>query len=75
MIFTPTKPLVPEFTPKSLTMTFQTQEEYDLLHSMMGYGVSIPSLVVAYGAKDFVVQTTKLAAIMRAFRLAMKEMK
>ena len=71
MIFVPAKPTVPEFTPKTLTVTFETSDEYCSFHDMLSWNVSIPALVT----RGSNAKRELLTKLMNDFRLAMDGIK
>ena len=71
MIFVPAKAEVPAFTPKTLTVTFETSDEYHTFHDMLSWNVSIPALATC-GSN---AKRERLTKIMNDFRLAMDSIK
>jgi len=61
-----------KFHPKSMTITFESQFEYDVFRDMLGYNVSIPKLVAR--ATDKVGGINILGDLMTEFRMAMGNM-
>jgi len=68
MIFTTTQPV---FTPKTLTVTFETEEEYNVFHSMLTYNISVPRAVSVCDSD----QKRLLSTIMSNFLAAMNNTK
>jgi hypothetical protein len=71
MIFVPAKALAPAFTPKTLTVTFETSDEYYAFHDMLSWNVSVPALVTCNNK----IKREHLTKLMNDFRLAMDSIK
>lgn len=69
MIFTT---IEPDYRIKSMTVTFETVQEYNLFYEMMGYNMSVPKLTMLAVNTN---ATEKLGNMMTDFRQAMRGLK